>query len=576
MQPPPTPPDSTPDEIDAALDELAAHATEWARLPIPRKVEMLEGILPRIRAYGGRWVTAASRAKGLAVGSPLRGEEWTAGPWAVANYIRPIVDTLRHVEAGTLAETLDGRVRQRPDGQVVVRVMPDGIADRVLTSGVEVDVWMEPGVGPDEVAATMAPFYREAEPAGGVCLVLGAGNVAAIPALDVLYKLVGEGRVVCLKMNPVNSYLGPIFEAVFEAFVAAGFLRLVYGGAEIGRVLTRHPLVDEIHMTGSAATYDAVVFGAGAEGAARKAKDAPEVDVPVSAELGGVSPCVVVPGDWSEPDLRFQAENVVTTKLYNAGHNCIATQVLVVPEAWPQRAAFLDAVREVMAEVEERPAYYPGAADRLAAFTEAVDDAEQIGSRLLAEVPADADSPLFEAETFGPALAVVRLPGGGPGEEPGTWFARAVDFCNDRLAGTLGATVIAHPRTLRQLGARFEDEIARLRYGAVGVNLWVGGGFFAAQAAWGAFPGHTRTDIQSGTGVVHNSRLFGRPQRTVLYGPFAPFPRSLLLGETHASPKPLWFVTNKTAETTAKRVTEFATDPKVGRLPGLLASAVRG
>ena len=576
MQPPAPPPDSTPDEIDAALASLDAHAAAWARLPIPDKIELLEGLLPRVRAFGGRWVTAASRAKGLAVGSPRRGEEWASGPWAVANYVGPLAETLRHAHDGTLDRMLDGRVRQRPDGQTVVRVLPDGLTDRVLLSGLSADVWMEPGVTPADLPGTMATFYRQREPEGGVGLVLGAGNIAAIPALDVLYELYAEGRVVVLKMNPVNAYLGPIFEAVFEAFVEAGVLRLVYGGADVGQLLTRHPLVDHIHMTGSAATYDAVVFGTGDEGADRKARDEPQISVPVTAELGGVTPCVVVPGDWSEPDLRFQAENVATTKLYNAGHNCIATQVLVLPEAWPQRGAFLDALREVLDEVESRPAYYPGSDRRLDAFEDEAGRVERFESAWLAELPADGESALFEDEVFGPALVVVSLPGGGADEDPAEWLAAAVDWCNERLAGTLGATVIAHPKTLRAMGGRFEDEIARLRYGTVGVNLWVGGGFFLAQGAWGAFPGHARTDVQSGIGVVHNSLLFSRPQRTVLTGPFAPFPRSLLLGETHAAPKPLWFVTNEAAETTARRATMFATDPRASRLPGLLASALRG
>ena len=573
MQPPPLPPDSTPAQADAALETLAAHATEWARLPIARKVEMLEGLRPRVGAAMGRWVTAASRAKGLPVGSPLRAEEWTSGPWAVLNYLGPLAETLRRVEGGTLAKAIRGRVRERPDGQVVVRVLPDGLADRVLLSGVEAEVWMEPGVSPVTLPGTMAEFYREPQPEGAVAVVLGAGNIAAIPFLDVLYKLYAEGEVVLLKMNPVNSYLGPLFEEILGEFVEAGYVRLAYGGAEIGEYLTRHEAVGAIHLTGSAATHDAVVYGTGPEGAARKERDEPVIDASVSSELGGVSPCVVVPGDWSGPDLAFHAENVVSQKLHNSGFNCIATQVMVLAEDWPQRGAFLDAVRRVLEAAPRRPAYYPGAEGRLEAFREAHGGVEALGGRLLAEVPADADDPAFREEVFGPALAVVTLPGGAA---PGDWLDAAVDWCNGTLAGTLGATVLVHPRTRRALGDRFEDAIARLRYGTVGVNLWSGAGFFLAQGAWGAFPGHTRDDVQSGIGTVHNSWLFGRPQKTVLEGPFAPFPRSLLLGERHAAPMPLWFVTNETAATTARRVAEFAVHPSPAKLPGILASAVRG
>ena len=142
---------------------------------------------------------------------------------------------------------------------------------------------------------------------------------------------------------------------------------------------------------------------------------------------------------------------------------------------------------------------------------------------------------------------------------------------------TLGATILIHPRTIRQIGRdRLEDILAGLRYGTIGVNIWSGAGFLLAQGTWGAHPGHARDDIQSGTGVVHNSYLFGRPQKTVVYGPFAPFPRSLLLGETHTAPTPLYFVTNETAETTARRVTEFATAPSPAKLPAIVASALRG
>ena len=568
-------PDATPTaRIDGMLATLSERAPQWARLPVARKRELLEGLKPRVGKAAGRWVTAAARAKGLPEGSPLRGEEWASGPWALAAYVDPLARTLRAVEEDALDELVEGKVRQRADGQTVVRVLPDGVTDHLLFSGITVDVWQQPGVTPETLADTMARVHRTIAPDGGVAVVLGAGNIAAIPPLDVLYKLYADGEVVLLKMNPVNSYLGPILEEVFEEFVAAGYLQLAYGGADVGEHLTRHALVDSIHVTGSAQTHDAIVYGTGPDGAARKAADDPAIDTPVTSELGGVSPCLVVPGDWSEPDLQFQAEHVASQKTHNGGFNCIATQALVLPEAWPQRQAFLDAVCETLAELPGREPYYPGAEDRVEAAQDGAQrfvEAEPTHTAIV-EVAAD-DEAAFQTEVFANALAVTTLPGG---DDPGEWLDRAVDFCNERVAGTLGITILIHPRTLRRLGDRFWDAVARLRYGTIGVNIWSGVGFFVAGASWGAFPGHARDDIQSGTGVVHNAYLFGEPQKTVIQGPFAPFPRSLLLGEAHAAPRPIWFVTNDQAETAARRLLDFTVDPSPLRLPGIVSAALRG
>ena len=573
---PPIPADTSRAAMDAALDMLASRKTEWARLPIARKIEMLERLKGRIDEASGRWVTAASRAKGLPPGSPLRGEEWSSGPWATVAYLDPLIRTLRHAADGTLAELVAGKTRQRPDGQTIVRVLPDGVYDHLLFSGMTVDVWQQPGVTPETLPDTLATFYQQADPDGAVALVLGAGNIASIPALDTLYKLFAEGQVVLLKMNPVNSYLGPVFQDAFADFVSAGYLRFAYGGADVGAYLTRHDQVEEIHVTGSAQTHDAIVYGTGDEGAARKRRDEPEITKRVTSELGGVSPCIVVPGDWSEPDLRFQAEHVATQKTHNGGFNCIATQALVLPQDWPQRDAFLDEVTGVLAALPGRDPYYPGATDRVDAARDRLGaDGEGHSHTAVAHVDAD-DAYAFETEFFANALAVTDLPGGGPDEDPADWLDRAVDAANDRFMGTLGITILVHPRTLDRMGERFWDAVARLRYGTIGVNVWSGVGFLIAQAAWGAFPGHERTDIQSGIGTVHNALLFDRPQKSVVQGPFAPFPRSLLLGETHTAPKPIWFATNDQAETVARRLTHFAASPSPLKLPGIFAAALRG
>ncbi|MBV1855748.1 hypothetical protein [Catellatospora tritici] len=82
--------------------------------------------------------------------------------------------------------------------------------------------------------------------------------------------------------------------------------------------------------------------------------------------------------------------------------------------------------------------------------------------------------------------------------------------------------------------------------------------------------------VASGRGVVHNSLLLHRPERTVVYGPFRPAPRSIMTGQFSLTPKPPWFVTNRTAATTGRRLTEFAARPRWTALPAIFASALRG
>ena len=136
-----------------------------------------------------------------------------------------------------------------------------------------------------------------------------------------------------------------------------------------------------MHITGSDKTYDAVVFGTGPEGARRKAADEPVLDKPVTAELGNVSPVIVVPGKWSTAELLYQAEHVATMLVNNAGFNCVSARVVVTHADWPQREAFLGALTQALAGITTRRAYYPGAADRRDAFLAAHPEAEELRRR---------------------------------------------------------------------------------------------------------------------------------------------------------------------------------------------------
>jgi aldehyde dehydrogenase (NAD(P)+) len=563
--------------LDRQLAVLQGHKRGWARLPIDDKIDYLDRLKVRTSRVASAWVAAAAKAKGLDPDSPLVGEEWMSGPYSLIYGITALAETLRRLDAGT--DVLEGfKVSTRADGQVVVRVFPSSLQDRVLLSGLTADVWMQPGVTEANLRDTIAAFYQEPAPEGEVGLILGAGNISAIPVLDLLSELFIDGAVALVKMNPVNEYLGEFFEDIFQPLVDAGYVRFAYGAGDVGAYLTQHDDVDSIHITGAARTHDAIVYGRGEKGAARRENDEPILEKPITSELGGVGPTMVVPGAWSDADVRFQAEHIVSQKLHNQGFNCIASQVLVLPEGWEHADALLDAIRAVVREVGNRVAYYPGSADRHRDITDAYPDAERLTDgdvpvTLIPHVPADATGDLcFRDEFFGPVLAVTRL----PGDDAAAFLEAATRFANTLLSGTLGANIIIDPATARANRESLDRAVADLRYGTVAVNTWTGVGFLLARATWGAFPGHTHGDIQSGVGVVHNALMFGRPERTVLHGPFAPAPRSAGKREWHMAPKPPFFVTNKQAAVVGERLTTYSADESWKHFPGIIAAALRG
>jgi acyl-CoA reductase-like NAD-dependent aldehyde dehydrogenase len=559
--------------LDADLELLHSQAGRWAGLGIAEKRSLLGRLHEATAGVSEEWAGLACRAKGLAPGSPLAGEEWMSGPMAQLVYTTALDRTLGALAGGR--SPVGGGFGKAPGGRVSLRVrLPFEGFDRLLLSGYRADVWLEPGVTEAEVGRQAGLRTRRPD-GGGVALVLGAGNIAAIAPLDVLYKLYADGRVVLLKLNPVNEYLLGVLERAFAPFIEAGFVRIVAGGPEIGGYLTDHPLVDEVHLTGSGATHDAIVFGTGEEADRRRAEGTPRLTKPVTSELGGVAPVIVLPGRWSEADLRFQAEHVATQRLHNSGFNCNASQVVVVSAGWPQKDRFVAALREAIRNAPARPAYYPGAderQDRARAVHPGAEALDGKSRRTLIEVDSRTEVDAFTTEYFAPVLSVTELPGAGAAE----FLAGAVEFANDRLYGTLTANLIGDPATLRGLGGRLDELIAALRYGTIGVNCWSGVGFLTPRASWGAFPGHTAERIGSGTGVVHNALLLDRIERTVLRGPFRPAPRALVHGELTLSPKPPWFVTNRTSGVTARRLTAFADKPRLRLLPGILVSALRG
>ncbi|WP_327151285.1 aldehyde dehydrogenase family protein [Nocardia sp. NBC_01329] len=559
--------------IDTALADLTEGERRWSRLPLSGRRALLERMRALTGRYAQEWVDAAVRVKGLDPASPLVGEEWLSGPYVFATNLTAVSRTLESLERGVgpLANARFGTA----GGRVTVQALPADLHDRLLLSGFRAEVWLQRGVSTATAQASAGLAQRDPTRTHGIGAVLGAGNITSIAPLDTIYELFAHNRVVALKLNPVTDPMLPVFEKIFAPLIELGAVRILTGGADIGGRLVTHERVAHVHMTGSAVTHDAIVWGTGPAAAERKTAGTPLLDKPISSELGGVSPTIVLPGEWSAADLEFQAEHIATQRLHNGGYNCVATQAVIVSADWAQKDEFLAALAAAVERAPARPAYYPGSDDRVDSAHSAYPDARRLGpggGRLLVTgLDPESDEALLCAEYFAPVLGVVELPGSGPE------FARtAVDTANEKFTGTLGVNIVAHPGTVATLGDHFDTMIEQLRYGTVAVNAWTAVGYLTPTASWGAYPGHTLDDVSSGIGVVHNAWLIDRIERTVVRGPFRPAPRSVLNREWALTPKPPWFVTNRTAAQTGRLLTAFATDPRWSRLPAIFASALRG
>ncbi|GAA3751160.1 aldehyde dehydrogenase family protein [Microbacterium kribbense] len=572
-EPADTLPDAIREPLDAAIAQVQDGARAWSSLTGEQRIRLLERVRAAVVASAEEWAITAARSKGLNESHPLVGEEWLSGPYSLLGALDGYIATLRTLAAGK--SPLDGvRTDLVPGRRLRAHVFPATRMDSLLLSGFTGEVWMQPGYTLAEARLEAGLGQRDRSARATAGLVLGAGNITSIPLLDVLYELLAANRVSVLKVGPTQDDLVPVYERVLAPLIEPGFLRIVRGGGDVGAYLTRHPAFEHIHITGSTTTFDAIVWGTGVEATRRKKADDPKLTVPITAELGGVAPIIVVPGEWTDDDLAYQASHIATMRLHNSGHNCIAGQVVIVGADWPQREAFLAALRSAYTAAPRRPVWYPRSDEKLARARADYPDAawSADGTRALIDIGAGADATALETtEYFAPVLGVVELAGNGQ-----EFLDAAVAHANEKLAGTLGANVLIDPATEAVLGDGFDRAIAELRYGGIAINGWTGVLFATPILSWGAYPGATVQDVASGVGVVHNSLLLAGVERSVLRGPFRPFPRSLG-GKNRFSvlPKPPWFVDSRTSTLVAEGLTRWYMDHSVPRLLATLTRAMR-
>lgn len=547
---------TTPAELDLALDRLDAAAPRLAGLPLAARAGLLRELGRRFHELAPRFVALDAAAKGIDPASPRTGEPALEGPVIILRFIAELAATFEGARRLGAA-----RVREE-NGRTVVDALPLDAYESVIFRGMRGEVWLDRVVAPEAVASDPRALTAHA---AEIALVLGAGNVGSIGVVDALGQCFIEGRACVLKLSPVNDYQGPLLELAFAPLVKAGFMALAYGGADVGAYLAAHPAIDAIHVTGAYETHEAIVWGTDPEQRrANKARGEPVCRKPVTSELGNVSPAVIVPGAWTDREIEHAALSIAGSFAFNAGFNCNATKLVVTPRGSELRERVLARLRDVLAEIPLRDAYYPGAAAKYERFTTDGGHVQKLGAQ--ARTPSGAalgarpewalvtgleparHPACFEHEPFCAVLSETSI----ASDDPLEFMAELVPFLNERVWGTLNAMLLVPEAVERDaaLARGLEGVIRGLRYGCVGVNVWPAVAYGLGTLPWGGHPSATLADVQSGLGFGHDSLLLEHVEKSVLRAPLV-----------QTLPKPFWYPAHRTLDRLAMRLVDFQADP---------------
>jgi alpha-ketoglutaric semialdehyde dehydrogenase len=154
------------------------------------------------------------------------------------------------------------------------------------------------------------------EPLGVFGLITPWNFPIAIPAWKSAPALAFGNTVVIKPASPTPATASALAEIIYEAGVPAGVFNMVFGDAETGNAIVRHPLVEGISFTGSQRTGAKV----GAAAMERQAR--------VQLEMGGKNPLIVL----DDADLERALMCALDGAFFATGQRCTASSRLIVTD----------------------------------------------------------------------------------------------------------------------------------------------------------------------------------------------------------------------------------------------------
>ncbi|KAL1631134.1 hypothetical protein SLS56_004523 [Neofusicoccum ribis] len=159
--------------------------------------------------------------------------------------------------------------------------------------------------------------YTSKEPVG-VCAGIGAWNYPIQIALWKSAPCLAAGNTMVYKPSEFTPLHGETLAKIYaEAGVPPGVFNIVQGAGDVGAYLTAHPGISKVSFTGQVSTGSKV-----ASSAASGMKY-------VTMELGGKSPCIILP----DCDVETAVDGAMMANFFSTGQVCTNGTRVFVPES---------------------------------------------------------------------------------------------------------------------------------------------------------------------------------------------------------------------------------------------------
>lgn len=318
------------DKIEKGFDrlkEVSKKRSEWATLPATEKLVFLEEILTILtkemeyedfKSSGKK----GAEMKGFDVKNTVEGDlEATEEAFVFCLKAKAGIDDM--IKAYKIRAGLEvppkkftkGNfvTRKAINGQVVTQTFPIFPEDvKGMYYYLRGEVWMDSSKIQDESQVEAFAFEKAWDDAvgkeGGLMMVCGAGNLPMLSLIDIMHAMYTRNYVVFFKQHPIRNYINPLYERIYAPLISRGYLAIeAHSTNKRCSDLLYHPEVDALHLTGGKVTHDLLVWGLNSKEQEQNLKaNTPKIKN-VTSELGAVTPWVIVPGKYTEAEMKAQA-----------------------------------------------------------------------------------------------------------------------------------------------------------------------------------------------------------------------------------------------------------------------------